>query len=316
VGTEGADAVAISPDGKTLYAANSTDNDADTITVVDLVTGRAGKRIGVGGLAGPIAMVPGGRVLYAVVGAELVRVDLPAGRVDGRLRFAHGLEGIAASPAGAEVFVLGRTPAGSMAVVPVDVSSGGEGKAIAVPGDSQDMAVSPNGRVLYVSTGYGKGPDEIIPFDIGTGKAEVPILFSGSVEDIALGPGGDTVYALVETPAACDLVAVDVVSRATRRLTSIECGQLEVSPDGRSLFDLGDPTLSWVNSATGKQEGSAVTGSFWSNSDTAPVDFVIAPDGRTAYVADAEQGVVVLPVPPSALRAEAFRLIGFGLLIF
>jgi DNA-binding beta-propeller fold protein YncE len=168
---------------------------------------------------------------------------------------------------------------------------------IAVPGDSQDMAVSPDGRVLYVSTGYGKGPDGVIPFDISTGKAGDPVLVSNSVEDITLGPDGGIVYALVENASgACDLVAVDAASRAMRRLASIECGQLEVSPDGRTLFDLGYPTLTWVNSSTGKQEGSAGTGGFWGNSDTAPVNFVIAPDGRTVYVADQYKGVVVLPV--------------------
>jgi hypothetical protein len=55
-------------------------------------------------------------------------VDLLAGKVDSRLRFAYELEGIVVSPTGGEMFVLEKTSARSMAVIPVDVNSGGEGK--------------------------------------------------------------------------------------------------------------------------------------------------------------------------------------------
>jgi hypothetical protein len=84
VGTEGADALAVSPDGRTLYAANWDESgDSGGITVVDLATGRAGKRIDVGGPAVEFTMMPGGRALYALVefgdGSDrLVRVGLAA----------------------------------------------------------------------------------------------------------------------------------------------------------------------------------------------------------------------------------------------
>lgn len=85
VGTTGADAVAMSPDGRTLYAANWDVNDnSGGITVVNLATGRAGERIDTGGTAWEVAMMPGGQSLYALVeygrrdSDRLVRVGLPA----------------------------------------------------------------------------------------------------------------------------------------------------------------------------------------------------------------------------------------------
>jgi hypothetical protein len=58
----------VSPDGRTLYAANWDEgSDSGGITVVNLATGRAGKRIDVDGLAQELMMMPGGRALYALV---------------------------------------------------------------------------------------------------------------------------------------------------------------------------------------------------------------------------------------------------------
>ena len=68
VGTEGADALAVSPDGKILYAANwDEDGDSGGITLVNLATGRSGKRIGTGAPAVKLALMPGGQTLYALV---------------------------------------------------------------------------------------------------------------------------------------------------------------------------------------------------------------------------------------------------------
>jgi DNA-binding beta-propeller fold protein YncE len=298
VGTEGAGAVAISPDGRMLYAAESTDADADSITVVDLATGQTVKRIEVGGMAGRLVVIPNGRMLYAIVGSWLVRIDLPSGHIADRLQFTHGLWDIAALPTGVDVLVLAGTPGHSRAVISVDASSGKEESAIPVPRYAQVMAISPDSRVLYVGTAGGEGSSELLPFDVGTGKTGTPILFSHGIVDVAFGPDKSIIYVLAQSDAAtaaCSLVAIDRATGATRRLATLGCGELKVSPNGRMLFVLGLTTLSWVNSVTGTLEGSASTHGFM-DGDTDPIDFVITPDDRTAYVADEEQGVVVLPV--------------------
>src|SRR5690349_9716303 len=108
VGTEGADALAVSPDGGTLYAANTDEDeagDSDSITVVKLPTGQAGKRIGIGGLAVKFVMMPGGRTLYALVELDdgsdrLVRVGLAALRADAQSVFRPGAEDMVAAPGG------------------------------------------------------------------------------------------------------------------------------------------------------------------------------------------------------------------------
>jgi DNA-binding beta-propeller fold protein YncE len=313
VGTEGADALAVSPDGRTLYAANwDEDSNSGGITVVDLATGRAGSRIGVGGPAVMLAMMPGGRVLYALVAFgddsdRLVRVGLPTSQADGQATFRYGAEGMVAAPTGSLLYVLAQTSSTSIAVIPVDADSGHEGKAIPVPGDAQAMAVSPDGRMLYIGTGNtdGKGPGTIIPVDARSGKAGNPVQFPQPVTALAFSPGGGTLFGLASSyhcgggacGGKCDLVGLDVATGAVLQPVSLDsgCEEIKVAPDRRRLFVLStDNRLAVVNSTTSQVDRTIRTAGFIASEGDA--DFLIAPDGRTVYIADQFKGVVVIPV--------------------
>ncbi len=134
VGTEGADALAVSPDGRILYAANwDEDGDSGGITLVNLATGRSGKRIGTGGPAVKLALMPGGQTLYALVERDdssdrLVRVGLATLRAKAQSTFRYGAQDIVPAPTGSLLYVLAATSRDSMAVVPVDADSGRRGK--------------------------------------------------------------------------------------------------------------------------------------------------------------------------------------------
>jgi DNA-binding beta-propeller fold protein YncE len=315
VGTEGADALAVSPDGRTLYAANwDEDGDSSGIRVVNLATGQPGKRIETGGPAVKLSMMPGGRVLYALVGQgdnsdRLVRVGLATLRAEEQSTFRYGAEDMVAAPTGSLLYVLAATSRDSMAVIPVDADSGQAGKAIPVPTDSQAVTVSPDGRTLYIGTGNadGKGPGEIIPVDASSGKAGNPVRFTHAVIGLAVSPSGDGLFGLASDyqcgqggacGGRCDLVGIDIMTGATLRPVRLDsgCEQVEVAPDQRRLFVLNtDNSLTSVNSATGQVEKTIRTAGFIASEGDS--DFLIAPDGRTIYVADQYQGVVVIPAP-------------------
>jgi DNA-binding beta-propeller fold protein YncE len=214
-----------------------------------------------------------------------------------------------AAPTGSLLYVLAKTSRDSMAVIPVDADSGQQSKAIPVPIDSQAVTVSPDGRTLYVGTGNadGKGPGEIIPVDASSGKAGNPVRFTHAVIGLAVSPGGDRLFGLASDyrcgdggacGGTCDLVGVDIMTGATLTPVRLDSGclQVEVTPDQRRLFVLNaDNSLTAVNSMTG-QVGKTIrtTGFIASEGDSG---FLIAPDGRTIYVADQYQGVVVVPAP-------------------
>ena len=314
VGSEGADALAVSPDGRTLYAANwDEDNDAGGITVVNLATGRAGKRIDSGGPAVNLTMMPDGRALYALVQLDdnadrLVRIGLAAPRANEQIVFPYGAEETMAAPTGSTLYVLAETSRDSMAVIPVDADSGHARKAIPVPASSQVMAISPDGRVLYIGTGNvdGKGPGEVIPVDARSGKAGKPVRFPRAVTGLALGPGGRRLFALASDyhcgeggacGGRCDLVGIDLATGAALRPVRLDsgCDQLEVAPGQRGLFVLStDNSLTVVNSMTSRVEKTIRTTGFMAGEGDS--GFLLAPNGRTVYIADQYRGVVVIPV--------------------
>lgn len=315
VGTDGADALAVSPDGKTLYAANwDADGDRGGITVVDLATGRAGTRIDTGGPAVMLALMPGGRALYALVqsggtGDRLMRIGLAGRPAEEQAAFRFGAEDLVAAPTGSMLYVLAHTSTESTAVISVDAGSGREGRPVPVPADAQAMAISPDGRMLYIGTGNadGRGPGEVLPVDTRSGKAGTPVRFRHPVIGLAVSPGGDRLFGLSSNNrcsaggacgGSCDLVGIGTTSGAavwTSRLDS-GCDQLEVAPDGRRLFVLStDNSLAAANSLTGQLEMTIrTTGFIASEGDS---DFLIAPDGRTVYVADQYRGVTVIKEP-------------------
>ena len=214
-----------------LYAANwDEDGDSGGITLVNLATGRSGKRIGTGGPAVKLALMPGGQTLYALVEQDdssdrLVRVGLATLRAEAQSTFRYGAEDIVPAPTGSLLYVLAATSRDSMAVVPVDADSGQEGKAIPVPADSQAMTVSTDGRTLYIGTGNadGKGPGEVIPVDARSGKAGNPVRFPHGVIGLAVSPGGDRLFGLASDyqcgdggacGGICDLVGIDITTGA------------------------------------------------------------------------------------------------------
>jgi DNA-binding beta-propeller fold protein YncE len=314
VGAEGTDALAVSPDGRTLYAANwDEDGDSGGVTVVNLATGRPGKRIDTGGPAVQLAMMPGGRALYALVEGDgnsdrLVRVGLATLRAEEQSTFRYGAKDMVPAPTGSLLYVLAETSRDSMAVIPVAADSGREGKAIPVPADSRAMTVSADGRMLYIGTGDadGKGPGEVIPVDARSGKAGNPARFPHAVIGLAVSPGGRRLFGLASgyqcddggaCGGRCDLVSIDIMTGAALRPVRLDsgCDQVEVTPDQRRLFVLNtDNSLTAVNSMTGQVEKTIrTTGFIASEGDS---DFLITPDGRTIYVADQYKGVVDIPV--------------------
>jgi DNA-binding beta-propeller fold protein YncE len=89
---------------------------------------------------------------------------------------------------------------------------------------------------------------------------------------------------------------MDLVTGAVFRPVRLdsECYEVKVTPDQRRLFVLNGKSLTAVNSMTGQVEKTIrTTGHLGGEGD----DFLIAPDGRTVYVADSFKGVVVIPVP-------------------
>jgi sugar lactone lactonase YvrE len=308
----------MSPDGRTMYAANWTGDDGggSGISVLDVATGRVTGQIAADFSVTGLELMPGGRVLYLVnqVGDgsdQLVRLDLAAQRAGRVIAFPQGVQRMALAPDGSVLYVLEKASGDPSAIVPVDTGSGKEETPVPVPSWSQVLAVSPDGRTLYVGTGSsdGKGAGEVVPVDARSGKAGPPARFPYGVISIVVGPDGRELFGLASSyqcgaggrsgcGGECDVVGLDLVTGKVQYATHVSsgCTQAKIGP-GQRLFVLdGSKRLATVNDVTGQVESIVRTASV-QNAGGA-TDLLVASGGRTVYVADVFHGIAVIPVGP------------------
>jgi DNA-binding beta-propeller fold protein YncE len=177
---EDAAAMALSPDGHTLYTAVPGSDDGSgrgaAVVPVNLRTGAAGRAISVGWQPASLAVTPDGRTLYAAVDGmdafgqsfpnRIVAIDTAAGRVRASIPWKVPPRQLAMAPDGATVWVTsvtgGRKSTADDTVTPVSVASGKPGWSFRTAGllnSAQDAPVgvllSPDGRRVYAAVSAG-----------------------------------------------------------------------------------------------------------------------------------------------------------------
>jgi hyaluronoglucosaminidase len=167
-------ALAVTPDGRTLYVAEYDD---DTVIPVNLATGRPGAPIiieaAVLGLESALAITPDGRTLYAAVNGDygggsgpnsLVAISTATGTVEQTVNFGTaGPIALAVTPDGRTLYALngnysdGIVP-GTSTITPVSTADDRLGGAVRTGGlfshaSAFGFAVAPDGRTVYVAQG-------------------------------------------------------------------------------------------------------------------------------------------------------------------
>jgi DNA-binding beta-propeller fold protein YncE len=114
-------ALAVTPDGRTLYVAGPGGFRGDlfvhghTVTPVSIATGVPGTPVRAGDQPQALAMTPDGRTLYvADSGGTVTPVTVATGRPGGAIRAGHGPQALAVTPDGRALYVadiLGGTVA-------------------------------------------------------------------------------------------------------------------------------------------------------------------------------------------------------------
>ena len=131
------DAIAVTPNGRRAYVANYTSN---TVTPIDLVTGRALPSIQLGPSAGPagIAVTPNGKMAYVTdagaigtIGHTITPIVVATDRTLRRITVGPGPQGIAITPDGQRAYVAdagaivsGQTGPFGSTVTPIDLRTG------------------------------------------------------------------------------------------------------------------------------------------------------------------------------------------------
>jgi YVTN family beta-propeller protein len=156
-----ADAIAITPDGKTAYVANAGDG---TVTPIDLTNNTAGTPIGVGSDPDAIAITPDGKTAYVANGGDGTVTPIDT----------------ASNAAGAAIPV-GTGASSSAAIVPDSVGVVGCGPSCVLPpppgSDPDAIAITPDGKTAYVATA---GDGAVVPIDTATNTVGTAIPVGGT----------------------------------------------------------------------------------------------------------------------------------------
>jgi DNA-binding beta-propeller fold protein YncE len=324
----GPDALAISPDGQTLYVADYGNPDlsdssvpgaGDTVTPVDLRTGRPGRSITVGSLPDWLTLAPAHRTLYvfqdpAYSDGDVVPVNLASGVAGPPMGFAEGAEYGMMSPDQRTLYVAADLDYGqNLQVVPVDVASGRRGAPITFPKYISGLVVSPDGETLYggIEDGVRQQGGEIFSVDLRTHRVGAPIRLDNHPWTLAFSPDGKWLYVVagIVTPPSAPLgpQALFVISVASQKVVKSVAlkalpDSVAVAPDGRMLYiQNDDTTITPVSTATWQLGATIVTtrrqdarGAVLSLGPLGST-LVISPDGRTLYALNGT-GVAVIPL--------------------
>ncbi len=208
-GSEGTDAIAVSPNGKSLYVASWFSiwqyhvSKEGGLTLVATPTTVSGD-----GIVLRLALAPDGKSLYAVTGSEIWQYDVSgtgklSPKTPATVLTTEEAGAIAISPDGKNAYVAGSYPAGRAWQYGIEPSGTLAPLAPAtvegVEGPT-DMAISPDGSSVYVSDGAN---DMISQYSRGVGGALIPktpsTVATGIFPDgIAISPDGKSLYAATD----------------------------------------------------------------------------------------------------------------------
>ncbi|WP_325176279.1 beta-N-acetylglucosaminidase domain-containing protein [Streptomyces liliifuscus] len=219
--------VVVSADGRTAYAANQG---SDSVSVIDVPTGRVTATVAVGDLPAGLALTPDGKTLWVADYSDdaVQPVDLATGTAGAKVAVGDGPENMAITPDGSTLYVANIHDS---TVTPVTLPAGRAGTAIPVGPNPFNVVAAPDGQTVYVSN---SGGSTVTPIDTATNDTRPTLLVNGQqAYGLALSPDGRTLW--VSASTGDRVTPVDTVTGAPGTPVTV----------GRSAFDVA---LDWNGS--------------------------------------------------------------------
>ncbi len=229
------DAVAVAPDGKTAYVTSYT---ADTMTPIDLKTGKAGRPISAGNGPAGIAITPDGKTAYVTdagtspIGDTVTPIDLVTKKAESPITVGDGPQAIAITADGkmayvtdAGAIVTGQSGPIGNSVTPIDLGTGHALPPITV--GNAPIAIAISGGTAFVAN---EGSESVSTISLATRTAGVPIPVAGAPESIAFS-SDDAWVAVSKTslPSANSLTPINLVSQAAGTPVPVGSGPTSVA---------------------------------------------------------------------------------------
>jgi DNA-binding beta-propeller fold protein YncE len=289
------DALALSPDGRTLYVGNANAPAANGVVwPLDLATGHRGHPIRVHGPAIALAMAPSGRTLYSSDGDTITPIDLATGRTGPPIRahtYGFLFPPLLVSRDGGTLYI-----AGGSHIRKYDLAA-----RRFDPGISTDyprsMLFSKDGKTLW----YAPFDHHVVAVNLATRRVKERIRVRSEPLALAMSPNGRRLYVAVagsgrKVPA--EVVPINLATGSVGPGTKVSFPvAMAMAPNGRTLYVLATPqgtegdgptVRGWITPidlGTGKARRPVSVG-------YAPTSIVITPNGKTLYVTNEDGGSI------------------------
>jgi YVTN family beta-propeller protein/VCBS repeat-containing protein len=311
---DGPDALAVSPDGKSVYVVNGGDGVNDgTVSVINASTDTVAKTITVGVDPDAIAVSPNGKTIYVVnegvtenaVGgpgspATVSVINASTNTVTktisvGANNYFAGW--VAVSPDGSTVYVTDENINTELEqLTEINTSTNAVTNTVALPeGTGNGLVESPDGKTLYLGGNEDglAGADDAKVFNTSTNTVTTTALELGlSFGTTAISADGSTIYF-----GNADGETVEVVNTSTDTITAtvpVSSNEnaypdgIAVSPDGSTVYvgdgEVGNDDFFVINTSTDSVTAVPVGGTAGA--------VAVSPDGKTVYVADVDTDTV------------------------
>lgn len=222
-------AIAVTPDGKTLYYLCPSANRVMPVRTSTLTVGRP---VNAGPFPVAIAITPDGKTAYVASGAVNTVTPISTATDDpGRpIEVGSGPQAIAITPDGKTAFVVTANT-----VVPISTATNTAGKPITVPGGFA-VAITPDGKTAYVVSKPNPGSElgVVVPIHVATNMPGKPIGVGSGPQQILISPDGKTAYVTLSTGVTPIRVATGTAGQAINAGHVPFC--LAVTPDGTTLY--------------------------------------------------------------------------------
>lgn len=242
------DALAVATKRHMAYVANYASN---TITPIDLDTGRVGKPIDAGSGPAGIAISPDEKTAYVTdagsspIGNTVTPINLLKGKALAPITVGKGPQGIVITPDGKRAYVAdagaivtGQSgPVGST-VTPIDLQTRQVLSPIAVGNGPLALAVTPDGSSVLVADAYS---GSVTAISVLNDSTSTPIEVNGAPQAIAISPDGLTAWVAVAPSSVAsgnDLTPIDLASATAGHPIAVPKNPtgVAITPDGATAW--------------------------------------------------------------------------------
>jgi YVTN family beta-propeller protein len=288
-----------SPQSPVAYVA---DSGGDSVTPLEVTTGRAERPITVGNEPDALALAPDQRTLYVANAASgtVTPIDTENGQPEGAVKVGSHPDAIAVTPNGLTAYVANFA---SASVTAINTTTGRAERPIPVGQCPSSIAITPDGKTALV-VDWASG--EVTPIYTDTDRAGPAIKVGSYPVAVAISPNGRVAY--VVNFGSNTVSPIDIA--AGRAGPAIPVGAapnaIAVLPSGKKIFVVnGDSgTVTPIDVVTDRAQPPIPVGS-------SPEAIALSPNGTEAYVVNTVSGTVT-PIDTVSNRPAASISVGSG----